>query len=144
MPRKRTSIPTYRAQSRQQHVARKLGYLAEIDIFQDLSPEEMDWMARITTMTTCPKGRVFYRPEETGEVLFLLKRGRVQIYRISPEGKKLVVTVIDQNESHITVDGNHPLAGMYLNFDVEVKDIRDASTEELEHQHVHGPGGHQH
>jgi len=94
MPRKRGSIPAYRAQSRQQHMARKLGYLAEIDIFQDLTPQEMDWMANVTTMTTCPKGRVFYRPQETGEVLFLLKRGRVQIYRISAEGKKLVITTL--------------------------------------------------
>jgi len=42
------------------------------------------------------------------------------------------------------VDGNHPLAGAALTFEVEVMDIRDASEEELEHRHVHGPGGHQH
>jgi FKBP-type peptidyl-prolyl cis-trans isomerase SlyD len=44
----------------------------------------------------------------------------------------------------ITVDGNHPLAGQTLNFDVEVAQVRAATPEELEHGHVHGPGGHQH
>jgi len=45
-------------------------------------------------MSTVPRGRVFYRPEEPGEVLFILKEGRVQLYRISPEGKKLVITTL--------------------------------------------------
>ena len=45
-------------------------------------------------MSTVSKGRVFYRPEEPGEVLFILKEGRVQLYRISPEGKKLVITTL--------------------------------------------------
>jgi FKBP-type peptidyl-prolyl cis-trans isomerase SlyD len=44
----------------------------------------------------------------------------------------------------VTVDGNHPLAGQTLNFDVEIAEVRDASQEELEHGHVHGPGGHHH
>ena len=44
----------------------------------------------------------------------------------------------------VTVDGNHPLAGEALNFDVEVTEVRDASQEELSHGHVHGPGGHHH
>ena len=45
-------------------------------------------------MTTCKPGKIFYMPEETGEVLFLLKKGRVQLYRISPTGKKLVTATI--------------------------------------------------
>lgn len=44
----------------------------------------------------------------------------------------------------VILDGNHPLAGETLNFDVEIMDIREASKEELEHGHVHGPGGHHH
>jgi FKBP-type peptidyl-prolyl cis-trans isomerase SlyD len=42
------------------------------------------------------------------------------------------------------VDGNHPLAGVELNFSVEVLEVRDATKEELDHGHVHGPGGHHH
>lgn len=55
-----------------------------------------------------------------------------------------VVTVIAVNDSTITIDGNHPLAGQTLNFDVEIMDVRDATAEEIDHGHVHGPGGHHH
>ena len=44
----------------------------------------------------------------------------------------------------VILDGNHALAGETLNFDVEIMDVREASSEELEHGHVHGPGGHHH
>ena len=44
----------------------------------------------------------------------------------------------------VTLDGNHPLADRTLNFDVEIVDVREATTEELEHGHVHGAGGHHH
>lgn len=56
----------------------------------------------------------------------------------------VLVTVVAVNDKTITVDGNHPLAGVHLNFDVEVREVRDASAEELEHGHVHGEGGHHH
>jgi CRP/FNR family cyclic AMP-dependent transcriptional regulator len=74
--------------------AEKMRYLSELTVFRDLTPREMEELNRITTMSTVPKGRVFYRPEEPGEVLFILKDGRVQLYRISPEGKKLVITTL--------------------------------------------------
>lgn len=55
-----------------------------------------------------------------------------------------VVTVVDVSDEEVTVDANHPLAGATLNFEVKVVDVRDATAEELEHGHVHGPGGHHH
>lgn len=55
-----------------------------------------------------------------------------------------VITVTEVIEDLITVDGNHPLAGKTLNFDVKVVDVRDATEEELEHGHAHGAGGHHH
>ncbi|MGD2052823.1 MAG: peptidylprolyl isomerase [Gammaproteobacteria bacterium] len=61
-----------------------------------------------------------------------------------PNGETLIVTVMDVQEEHVVVDGNHPLAGVELNFDVTVIEVREASDEELEHGHVHGPEGHQH
>jgi len=54
----------------------------------------------------------------------------------------VVVTAMD--DTTVTVDGNHPLAGKELHFTVSITEIRDASAEEIEHGHVHGPGGHQH
>ncbi len=52
------------------------------------------------------------------------------------------VTKVDGDT--ITVDGNHPLAGKDLTFDVEIVEIRDATPDELAHGHAHGPGGVQH
>lgn len=55
-----------------------------------------------------------------------------------------VVTVTHVGLSEVTVDANHPLAGVELNFAVEVLEIRNATDEEISHGHVHGPGGHHH
>lgn len=52
------------------------------------------------------------------------------------------VTAIDGDQ--VTVDGNHPLAGMALTFEVEVVGLREATPEEIEHGHAHGDGGVQH
>jgi CRP/FNR family transcriptional regulator, cyclic AMP receptor protein len=72
----------------------KLGYLSDMELFRDLSERDMAELERMTTLTPVQCGRVFYRPEEMGEVLFLIKQGRVQLYRISPEGKKLVIATL--------------------------------------------------
>jgi len=61
-----------------------------------------------------------------------------------PDGQAVMVTIASVDGDTIKVDGNHPLAGVTLNFDVTIADIREASKEELEHGHVHGPDGHQH
>ena len=52
----------------------------------------------------------------------------------------VVVTVTKIEGDEITIDGNHPLAGETLTFDVEVADIRDATADELEHGHIHTEG----
>jgi len=61
-----------------------------------------------------------------------------------PDGEAVVVTVVAADTDTVTVDGNHPLAGEHLNFDLKIVEVRDASDEEISHGHVHGPGGHQH
>ncbi|HEX9924744.1 MAG TPA: Crp/Fnr family transcriptional regulator [Anaerolineae bacterium] len=72
----------------------KINYLRMVDVFQGLSKAEMQEMDRTTTMSTCRRGKIFYRPEDASEVLFILKKGRVQLYRLSPEGKKLTVATL--------------------------------------------------
>lgn len=72
----------------------KIGSLRMVDIFRDLSEADVQEIDRATKITTAHRGRILYMPEETGEVLFMLKEGRVQLYRISPEGKKLVIATI--------------------------------------------------
>jgi FKBP-type peptidyl-prolyl cis-trans isomerase SlyD len=54
------------------------------------------------------------------------------------EGGVGVVTVVGLAGDTVTVDANHPMAGKTLHFDVSVKDIREASAEEIKHGHVHG------
>ena len=54
----------------------------------------------------------------------------------------LVITQVE--DEMVTVDANHPLAGKSLKFSVTVEEVRDASDDEKEHGHVHGPGGHNH
>lgn len=55
-----------------------------------------------------------------------------------------MVTVIKPGKFMVDIDANHPLAGTTLVFDVEITDVREALPEELDHGHVHGPGGHHH
>lgn len=71
-----------------------------------------------------------------------LKPG-LQIQIDTNQGQQIaIVTKVEGDD--VTVDMNHPLAGMDLIFDVEITKIRKATEEELSHGHVHGPGGHQH
>lgn len=60
------------------------------------------------------------------------------------DGNQLIGKVMEIAEAHVTMDFNHPLAGHDLHFVGEVLEVRDATTEELEHGHVHGPHGHHH
>ncbi len=55
-----------------------------------------------------------------------------------------VVTVTNVDGESVTIDANHPLAGVTLHFDVEIVEVRAPTSEELDHGHVHGPGGHHH
>ncbi len=65
-------------------------------------------------------------------------------FQVESDDGPLVFTVVEIGDELVTVDGNHPLAGASLNFDVTVREIRAATAEELEHGHVHEPGGHEH
>ena len=61
-----------------------------------------------------------------------------------PQGETITVTVLEANAQTVKIDANHALAGVELNFDVEVMGIRKAEPVEIDHGHVHGPGGHDH
>ncbi len=70
-------------------------------------------------------------------------RQGMQFQARTEDGMRLF-TVTGVAGDMVTLDGNHPLADQTLHFDVEVVSVRDATTEELEHGHVHGAGGHHH
>ncbi|MDR5859334.1 peptidylprolyl isomerase [Halomonas eurihalina] len=65
-------------------------------------------------------------------------------FQAQTQGGPLMVTVTKVEGDTVTVDGNHPLAGQQLNFDVEIAEVREASQEEIEHGHVHGEGDQEH
>ncbi len=91
-----------------------IGYLQMVQVFQDLDEAEIQEIDRTLTLTSCRRGKILYMPEETGEILFLLKQGRVQLYRISPDGKKLVIATLGPG----TIFGEMALIGqgMHNNF----------------------------
>ncbi|HTJ92336.1 MAG TPA: peptidylprolyl isomerase [Pararobbsia sp.] len=53
----------------------------------------------------------------------------------------LIYTVTDLAEDKVVLDGNHPLAGMALRFSLKVTEVREATADELEHEHAHGADG---
>ncbi len=85
----------------------KRDYLHKIDLFRDLSHDEMEMLDRTTRMTTVEKGRVIYRQDDRAQGLFLLKTGRVRLSRITAGGKKLDLAILEPG----TFFGEMPLLG---------------------------------
>ena len=100
-----------------------------------ISPEEAYGVREDEKIQTVP--REMFPPNQDIEP-------GMQFHAQSPDGVPLVVTIAKVEEESIVVDGNHPLAGVELNFEVRVMDVREATSEEIDHGHVHGPEGHQH
>jgi len=100
-----------------------------------VSPEEAYGVRDESMLQQVPKNMF----EDTNQIAV-----GTQFHAQGPNGEMLVVTVMEVQEEHVLVDGNHPLAGVELNFDVKIIEVREASEEEVEHGHVHGPEGHQH
>lgn len=67
----------------------------------------------------------------------------MQFQAQAADGNGMVITITNIDGEDITIDANHPLAGVTLNFDVTVVNVRDATEQELTHRHVHA-GGHDH
>lgn len=72
--------------------------LSEIDLFADLSDDEMAAIAQAAPMHDLPTGRVLFSPHDPHEVLFILKKGRVRIYRVGPDGRSLTTALINAGE----------------------------------------------
>ena len=68
----------------------------------------------------------------------------MQFMMQSEEGYRRPFVVTSVKDGMVEIDGNHPLAGETLFFKIEITDIREATEEELQHGHAHGPGGHHH
>jgi len=76
-----------------------------------------------------------------------LPAGKVAVgmrYRLQTDGGPVSALVTAIQGDYATIDANHPLADMNLHFDVKIIDVRDATPDELDHGHAHGPHGHNH
>lgn len=104
----RARLHEAQSQSRQPHSKRD--YLLEMDIFRDLRPEQIEMIENQAIMRSIPKGRLIYSQEDRAEALFLLKRGRVSIYRLTPAGKRLDIDAVGPH----TFFGEMPLLGESL------------------------------
>jgi FKBP-type peptidyl-prolyl cis-trans isomerase SlyD len=97
-----------------------------VDAYGEIDQEAFVWVPREDFPETIPLelGTVFEMREENGDTL--------------------LARITELGEEQVHVDLNHPLAGKELSFDVKVVEIRDATSEELEHGHVHDHGAHGH
>ncbi|KOV70056.1 cyclic nucleotide-binding protein [Streptomyces sp. AS58] len=84
--------------------------LAEVDIFCDLSEPEMAAIAAAAPMKTYHAGEILYSPTQPSEVLFILKKGRVRVFRVSADGRALTTAIISPG----TIFGEMVLLGQHM------------------------------
>lgn len=70
-------------------------YLRDVELFQDLTPDEIEALSERMPMKDVAAGTVFYSPHKPTEVLFLVKRGRVRLYHLSAEGKTFTTAIFE-------------------------------------------------
>lgn len=94
--------------------------LSEGAIFWDLSPTEIDAIAAAAPMRTCTAGEILYSPHQPVEMLFILKRGRVRIFRVAADGRALTTALVEPG----TIFGEMTLLGqrMHNNFAEALED----------------------
>ncbi len=112
-----------------------LGRIAGEALSVVVKPEEGYGPRRDDRVLTVPRSQLPEGPDpEVG----------MQLEAVGRRGEQVVLWVTEVGDETVTLDGNHPLAGQTLYFDVAVKEVRKATHEELRHGHVHGPDGHHH
>lgn len=76
-------------------ISEKAAFLAHSDLFRHLSIEEIQTLEHSVNIITCAAGRILYRPGDVGSSLFLLRSGRVQLYHLSTDGRKLITATLE-------------------------------------------------
>ena len=84
--------------------------MSEVDIFADLDEREMDAMAAAAPMKTYAAGALVYTPHQPLDALFILKRGRIRIFRVSPDGRALTTAIINPG----TIFGEMVIVGQQM------------------------------
>jgi CRP/FNR family transcriptional regulator, cyclic AMP receptor protein len=99
----------------------KAGLLREVDLFAGLSPAQLKEISRTLPMTTCQVGGLVTSPDEDDERLYIVKRGRVRLYRLTPDGKQLTLDLLDKGR----IVGRMSWLGQELN-EVYAEAVEDA------------------
>jgi CRP/FNR family cyclic AMP-dependent transcriptional regulator len=122
-----------RTRSSSQTQDEKAAFLAHSDLFGHLPPADLSMLERLATVITCPPGRILYRPGEKGTALFLLIMGTIQLYHISPDGRKLITASLGAGASF----GELPLFGQTLHTSfaeaIENSQLYTLNRQDVEH-----------
>ena len=88
-------------------LAEKLGLLSEVALFAGLSDADIEAIGHATTMTHCVRGQQILAPDDPPDRIHIVKKGRVRVYRISPDGKQLTLDIHEKG----TILGDMSLLG---------------------------------
>lgn len=95
--------------------------LKEVDIFADLTPAEMDTLAAVARLRTYTAGELLYSPRHQADALFVLKKGRVRVFRVTGNGRALTTAIISPG----TIFGETVLLGQPM-YDSYAQALDDA------------------
>ena len=99
----------------------KAGLLREVDLFDGLSQDQLRELSRSLPMSTCRVGGLVTSPDDDDERLYIIKRGRVRLYRITPDGRQLTLDILDKGR----IVGRMSWLGQQLN-EIYAEAIEDA------------------
>jgi CRP-like cAMP-binding protein len=76
----------------------KIWYLKNADLFSWMSPEEIDELARTTEMVPCRKKEIFFFSEEPSRSVYLVKKGRIKLFRTTADGHEIILDILGPGE----------------------------------------------
>lgn len=79
-------------------VARRMWYLKQTDLFSDLEEHELQALARMVREREVPRRRSLHQPGESGDAVCVLKEGRVKISRVTGDGRKLTIDILEAGD----------------------------------------------
>jgi CRP-like cAMP-binding protein len=103
-------------------LAEKLGLLSEVALFSGLSGEDIEAIGHATTMTHCTRGQQILSPDDPPDRIHILKKGRVRVFRITPDGKQLTLDIHEKG----TILGDMELLGQDRLPEAYAETIEDA------------------
>lgn len=100
---------------RQRSPSEKLGLLREMDLFRGLSEADIAAIGHATTMTRCGVGQRIMSPDDPPDRIHILKKGKVRVFRVTPDGKQLTLDIYDKGTilGDMGLLGQEPIAGAF-------------------------------